>query len=688
MTDSAIDPAGAPTNNPYAQWLDHGIALGKAERYREAIAAFRTALQYNPQGAAAYRGLALSHEKLNENDLALQAHDAVTGLAPNDAGVWILKGELLQRMGKKADALAVFDWAAHLAPKDPHVWMKRGIMLGELGRREEAVSAFEKAAGLEPTPGALYNLAVAEARILRFEAAHRHMGHAKAMNESVSKRYPEVPTSADVTNDIEIMMAFLRAIVETPKTAEDWRMRALGLSQWAGIAGAVPPALEGHAAFPDDEELTGLLATFLRWTDRHTEARAIQEAAIARNPNGKRLWMDYATTLADMKEPTRAVDAYARVTHLDPNFEEAVLARAKLLREMGREREAIVLLEEWLRGHPDSEEGWNALGGIHHNASRFEEASSAYKRAKALEEARRPSTPAGPVVAYKGGRGLTWGEAIDDPDTWVMMAEKQGKAGEFKGALNLTSQALAINPRHARAWAVRGFCFAQARQFDEAKIAFAKALEIDPRNAKSWAAKGHMHLMEPNWPEAERALCEAIRLDPSYTAAYEYRGVARMTQGQFEGAIADFDVTLHRNNRDETVWFYRGTAAGKLGRWTEALEAYQAVATLKPRQGHAWALQGTALRMLGRNEEAIAAHEHGVRLSPAVHDTWSEYATTLAALGRQEEALRAADEAVRLEPNVRETHAARAAALRAAGREQEASAEEAQAATLRTAGFV
>ena len=77
---------------------------------------------------------------------ALVAVNGLKGPAQGDAEIQAMRGTVLQRLGRHAEAVDAFQGAVRVAPQNGAAWMGLGSSFEALGRRPEAAEAFRRAA--------------------------------------------------------------------------------------------------------------------------------------------------------------------------------------------------------------------------------------------------------------------------------------------------------------------------------------------------------------------------------------------------------------------------------------------------------------------------------------------------------------------------------------------------------------
>ena len=152
-----ISPVSA---SPATDWSDKGYSLLNTGQYDEALAAFNTAIIFDPNAASAWNGKGQTLVNLGRYDEALVADNKAIELDPNDANAWSGQGLALFMLGRYDEALVADNKAIELVSNNAYVgnykgnianlWNSKGLTLFMLGRYDEALAAFNKAIELDP----------------------------------------------------------------------------------------------------------------------------------------------------------------------------------------------------------------------------------------------------------------------------------------------------------------------------------------------------------------------------------------------------------------------------------------------------------------------------------------------------------------------------------------------------------
>ena len=133
-----------------------GVALMMAGDLQGAARAYRTAIDIDPQPET-YSNLGLMYYYLGQSEVAVQAMQAATMLAPEDQFTWSNLGDALWVSGQLEEAREAFSKAlaaANIAlgvnPDEPQVLMNMAWIYAMLDQHEAANNAIERASALLP----------------------------------------------------------------------------------------------------------------------------------------------------------------------------------------------------------------------------------------------------------------------------------------------------------------------------------------------------------------------------------------------------------------------------------------------------------------------------------------------------------------------------------------------------------
>jgi tetratricopeptide (TPR) repeat protein len=410
--------SGAQENTPDS-WYQKGLKLMEDDTYEDALIAFNKAIEMDPENASIWMGKGDTLVRMgdyNESqkiyEKSLEMADKTTRANPQDAKGWFVQGELLQKQSKYDEAIKAFDKAIEADPKYAEAWYRKGAVLyfgawvqpkqDIVKTLEESLEALNKAIELNPE----YGVAWSEKGYVLSSLADPNIDHVLSSPANLN---------AGLERYNESLEAFDRAIELIP--AEESK-NSLALA-WDGKALA----------------LVGM-GNILKDMKRQEEASERYD---------------------------EAVNACDKAIELDPNFTglEARLIKAGILSELGRYNESLATYDEAIKSMPADYAIFNAS-----------------------------------IMADKGG---------------VLI-----KIGEYKEALTTIDAALQIDPTNPIAWENKGDALNGTGRYDEAINAYDRAIELSPElgtlKADSWQSKGDALLASGRQTEAAAAFSTAKEL--------------------------------------------------------------------------------------------------------------------------------------------------------------------------------
>lgn len=313
---------------------------------------------------------------------ALAAVDTAISLSPGTAEPWVLRGVILQSLGRSDDAVTSMNRAAELDPSDINTWYNRGVVLGEIGKFQEAIDSYDRALAIAPHVGALTNRAGALLNLKRAQEALESCDRALALHPGdLSAMSNRALALAELARLEDAVLIFDQVLAQTPNAAQTWNNRGTVLHDLERYTEAVASfdravALEprnapawtnrGRSLFHvqrfdearESFERALSVATpqnFLEWDSRgdalmglkrYDEALAAYDAALAITPNAARVWSKRAATLYMLARFDDALAAADRALALRPHLPVALEMRGKILLEMKRIEEGLAALQQ------------------------------------------------------------------------------------------------------------------------------------------------------------------------------------------------------------------------------------------------------------------------------------------------------------------------------------------------------
>lgn len=155
------------------------------------------------------------------------------------------------------------------------------------------------------------------------------------------------------------------------------------------------------------------------------------------------------------------------------------------------------------------------------------------------------------------------------------------RARNLSLAIDLISQAIALDPKSARYHINRGEAYRQSSQSERALADFRRATDLDPLNATAHYNLGLALRSADNLEESIAHYREAIRLKPEYVKAHYNLANTLRAKGDLAAAEHSYRDALALNPDQPEPWNNLGELLSELMRIDEASAAFDRVIALK-----------------------------------------------------------------------------------------------------------
>ena len=233
----------------------------------------------------------------------------------------------------------------------------------------------------------------------------------------------------------------------------------------------------------------------------------------------------------DLDNLVQAEREFDEALKMDPDYLEAYLARAALLRRQGRIDEAVVFLDVGLSRNVEAP------------AARAQLREAREKYAQESERLAMLQTSLAP--AQDGAAGDEASETpADDPAALIALAELRQQLGDHGEAVRLLERVVEAGAADTLAVERLGYNQLRAGLFERAEATYAGLLAASPGNAGILINLALARIGLSDHAGAEEALREASRLRPGDAVPLAYLGNVYVMSGRREDAIRALDASL------------------------------------------------------------------------------------------------------------------------------------------------
>lgn len=460
-----------------------------------------------------------------------------------------------------------FKAALRLRPNDVSAILALGSAYNQTGEFKKAIPLLEKAAASGRAQAAYFELAVAKARLHRFEEAAKALHHV---------HLPEDP---------EQQIAY----------------RRLEASIDAGMGNLKAAAKEMEQALrfaPNDPNLIVSTAVVEEQAKNPQRTAQLLQPIFSNHPNPLvGLWLLRAQLA--LKHNTDATLRTLNELHVPPHEELPWhLELAKTLADGGLHREAVQQFQAASRIAP-------------HNTSVLYDL--------ALEQY-RSGQPSAALATAKRAVGIQDSAEMED-----LKGDIEESLGDSLHAAHSYQKAVALAPNDERYRLTLGYELLKHHSFAPAQIVFQQAAGLFPDSARMQVALGMTDFFLQRYKKATRALIQAVKLEQHSDFALNYLGITQLDQpaGVNREAVSAVCQRADSNLRDRLAATYCGALmlrkASKMNDDSQSKEILQRLheaVRLAPQSPIANCALAKALEWVGQWPEARSQMETCVRLQP------------------------------------------------------------------------
>lgn len=238
-----------------------------------------------------------------------------------------------------------------------------------------------------------------------------------------------------------------------------------------------------------------------------------------------------------------------------------------------------------------------------------------------------------------------------DVASCIAEGARRYRKGQFREAMEIVVQGLAIDPDQADLLNHRGVIAARLGDAPTAEASYRRALGVRPGSAETCYNLGNLLKAQQRPDEAEAAYRRALALKPDYVEACSNLGNLLLAQNRPAEAEAAYRAAIAMRPDHADSWSNLGNLLQAQTRWQEAEAAYCRAVELKPDYAEALSNLGVLLKKQRRWEEAEAAYRRAVAAQPAYAEVYSNLGVLLMEQKRLDEAEEACRRAIALRPD-------------------------------------
>jgi tetratricopeptide (TPR) repeat protein len=288
--------------------------------------------------------------------------------------------------------------------------------------------------------------------------------------------------------------------------------------------------------------------------------QADKDLARARKANPKDAEADYLTGVVNQRwqKPEVALEFYAAASDKQTGELAYLLARCEMLVVLGRQEEALRMLQSKVVYFESSAIIRDAVGQLLIQFKKYNEAATVLRQASILAV---DDLIIHEHLAFALYLDKQYADAIE-PLKRVLKSEENAKRADLHLAL--------------------GKSLLEIGRLREAKASLESAAQLDDSNPAVWVALGRVALQLGDEKRAEISLKKASASDPANGEAKLLMGYLRIRQKRYSDALSNFQRAAALDTKDTTSLCMVGYTLQKLGRSDEATQYYAKALRIKP----------------------------------------------------------------------------------------------------------
>jgi tetratricopeptide (TPR) repeat protein len=199
-------------------------------------------------------------------------------------------------------------------------------------------------------------------------------------------------------------------------------------------------------------------------------------------------------------------------------------------------------------------------------------------------------------------------------------------------AIEYLDQAIAVRPRAADLYNLRGIAYSKSGAADRADADFKKVMELSPRSAEAHMNLGVDFMKHNQFDRAIEALTRATSINPKLAMAFSNLGTAYQKKGDLDAAITSYDRAISLRPKYPIAFSNRAYSYHLKGDHDRAIADAQRAIALDGHLAVARTNLGHALAAQGERAHAVESYRQALALSPD-REVEEETLAALAALG-------------------------------------------------------
>ena len=230
----------------------------------------------------------------------------------------------------------------------------------------------------------------------------------------------------------------------------------------------------------------------------------------------------------------------------------------------------------------------------------------------------------------------------------------------LNNAIFYGNQTIRLNPKHGKAYAMRGWSHYLKRDYVAAKSDFSSSIELDSGIDESFRGLALCQSAMGDYSNALKNYNKSLKLNPNNKWAHYGRGNIFIRQRKYDLAIKELNAAIKNNPTESLVYISRGQAYVSTNQLAKAEKDFYQAAKINPSSWSAMFELGTCLLRQEKYNLAEPALFEALALDPRPFETHYNIALLLLNTNRFDDAVVFATNSIKRNPGSSDCYSLRA----------------------------
>lgn len=460
-----------------------------------AMGAVEKVLTRSPRHSEAlYLKSQLLKDKGNLNDALRFVTEALKSDKTNERA-WVLRAEIYNLLGDTQKCLDSLNAGIASIPSSISLLEKKGELLIRMGRGEEAIAMVKDAlrsSGTNPNLHALLGKTLMATGDLK--SAERAFDRALELDEECVSALIGMGSLLGMQGEYETAHEYLDAALEIDaKNADAHIAKSIIYAKQGNLKQALEHADHAISIHPESVDVWSAKGDLLASHGLYSEAMEIYTKILQMSRDNAGVLHKLGVTYMNLKKMNEAIAAFKRVIEVSKGYAPVYLDLGKALLELGHINEAVRVFRVYADLRPGDSESILQIANLLKEKGRGKEAMEFFDR---LE-----------------GKGEISVEVLRTK------FETAKSEGDWRSAIDILKKIL-TREKNAAYLVELGNALFQIKNTRDAILPLEEAIELDEKNPDAWLLLGRCYFAEGNDSDALEAVDVSISLKPGEIEAY------------------------------------------------------------------------------------------------------------------------------------------------------------------------